>query len=288
MEVFIRDFQSGDEISLVKIYRDALNSLRKSRGGMHPDDYISSMINKPDAKIIHDLLYGSVVVVAVVKQSREIIGMGAITNRLKHRLLGSTYSKNHYVLERYQRGRMGISVGSLLKKATIRKAKDMGFRKIYGYSTPESASFHKKFGSTLYPSKDVSKDGIEFRYFEIVLREGLVNRLPVEPLISELSPLGRLFGYFHSVFSKKRNKLEFYIEIADEADHARIIDILATANMHHIPSEEMPTLDLEKCFVAKVDGKIVGVGGYKMIWLWSPNIEDSESARRFSAGGWMR
>ncbi len=55
------------------------------------------------------------------------------------------------------------------------------------------------------------------------------------------------------------------IEKASESDWPGILRVLETANMHHIPSKEMPELDLSKCFVAKDEGRIVGVGGYKML-----------------------
>ncbi len=55
------------------------------------------------------------------------------------------------------------------------------------------------------------------------------------------------------------------IERARDADWPAILRVLETANMHHIPSKEMPELDLSKCFVAKDGDKVVGVGGYKML-----------------------
>ena len=48
-------------------------------------------------------------------------------------------------------------------------------------------------------------------------------------------------------------------------DRAAIFRVLAFANFHHVPSAEMPTLDLADVFVAEMDGVIVGVGGYTLL-----------------------
>lgn len=58
---------------------------------------------------------------------------------------------------------------------------------------------------------------------------------------------------------------EFTIEIAQEADWPALLALLETANMHHIPSPEMPELPLETTFVARNGDGIAGIGGYKMI-----------------------
>jgi len=44
-----------------------------------------------------------------------------------------------------------------------------------------------------------------------------------------------------------------------------MLEVLRTVNMHYIPSAEMPELDLSCCLVAEIDGKIVGLSGYKVI-----------------------
>ena len=44
-----------------------------------------------------------------------------------------------------------------------------------------------------------------------------------------------------------------------------IMAVLETANMHHIPSREMPALDLSHGWVALLDDKIIGFSGFKMI-----------------------
>lgn len=50
-----------------------------------------------------------------------------------------------------------------------------------------------------------------------------------------------------------------------EGDWGRIMEVLETANFHHIGGPEMPDYPLEDCFVAEVGGVIVGVGGYRIL-----------------------
>lgn len=52
---------------------------------------------------------------------------------------------------------------------------------------------------------------------------------------------------------------------AAASDLEDVMAVLETANFHHIPSEEMPEFDLSQCFVAEIDGRIVGVAGYTRI-----------------------
>jgi ribosomal-protein-alanine N-acetyltransferase len=55
------------------------------------------------------------------------------------------------------------------------------------------------------------------------------------------------------------------IEKAKEEDREDIFRLLKQANMHHIPSEEMPGLTYENYYVARVDGRVVGFSGYKIL-----------------------
>lgn len=50
-----------------------------------------------------------------------------------------------------------------------------------------------------------------------------------------------------------------------EDDWDGIIAVLKTANFHAIGSEEMESFPLSDCFVAVADGRIVGVGGYRIL-----------------------
>ena len=52
---------------------------------------------------------------------------------------------------------------------------------------------------------------------------------------------------------------------ATSADYQGMLTVLQTANMHYVPSEEMPELDWRQCFVALRGDKIIGMSGYKII-----------------------
>jgi len=58
----------------------------------------------------------------------------------------------------------------------------------------------------------------------------------------------------------------YTIEKAKEENKLDIFRLLKQANMHYIPSEEMPSLTYENYFVAKNDdGNVVGFSGYKIL-----------------------
>jgi ribosomal-protein-alanine N-acetyltransferase len=44
-----------------------------------------------------------------------------------------------------------------------------------------------------------------------------------------------------------------------------MLAVLEHANMHHVPSPEMPELDYHCCYVAEVGARIVGMCGYKIL-----------------------
>ena len=49
-------------------------------------------------------------------------------------------------------------------------------------------------------------------------------------------------------------------------DYTNMLKVLETANMHHIPSREVPKLDWKYCFVAtNKEGKIVGMSGWEPV-----------------------
>lgn len=50
-----------------------------------------------------------------------------------------------------------------------------------------------------------------------------------------------------------------------EADWDQIMEVLETANFHHIGGPEMRSFPLSDCFVAEVGGRVVGVGGYRIL-----------------------
>jgi len=55
------------------------------------------------------------------------------------------------------------------------------------------------------------------------------------------------------------------IERATAEDRPRIFELLEQANMHHIPSPEMPEVSWENYYVARVDGEVVGFCGFKIL-----------------------
>ncbi len=55
------------------------------------------------------------------------------------------------------------------------------------------------------------------------------------------------------------------IRKAVEEDRADILGIMKHWNMHHVPSEEMPELDISCFFVALIDDQMVGASGYKVL-----------------------
>ena len=59
--------------------------------------------------------------------------------------------------------------------------------------------------------------------------------------------------------------MQFNIQSAKPSDFEQILAVLKPWNMHHIPSLEMEMIDFDTFFVAKMDGKIVGVSGYKIV-----------------------
>lgn len=59
--------------------------------------------------------------------------------------------------------------------------------------------------------------------------------------------------------------VNYKIERARVKDRSSIIKVLEPWNMHRIPSPEAEEMDLSCFFVAKIDEKIVGVSGYKIL-----------------------
>ncbi len=189
MEINIRSYRPADAKQVIEVFRDSFNTLRKSRGGAHPDAAVDKFLDASDREILGRITRGAVLLVAEVKETGEIAGTGAVTNRPVDRLLNSTYSRTHYVKEKFQHGKTGVNIGSMLRRATIQKARDLGFRKIYGYSLPESVGFHKKFGAKYLPRYNFRylEGAVEVHYYEIELRPSIRNSIRIEPYIFRLS-----------------------------------------------------------------------------------------------------
>lgn len=193
VEIAIRKYEDRDAQGVLAVFRDANDTLRKSRGGAHPDCDVDALLSKSDDELLGIIRHGSVIFVAEVKGTGEIAGMGAITNNLVARTLGSTYSKNHYVKEAYQHGKAGVSLGRPLRDATLAEARRLGFRKMYGYSTPEAAGFHRKFGAVFHPRYNTVMFGsVVLQYYEIELRKSALNGIHMEPYAVML---GRMYGW---------------------------------------------------------------------------------------------
>ncbi len=63
-----------------------------------------------------------------------------------------------------------------------------------------------------------------------------------------------------------KENIIFKIRKAKKEDVPEIMEILKTANMHYIPSPEMPELDYRCIFVAEdKKGKVLGMAGYKIL-----------------------
>lgn len=61
------------------------------------------------------------------------------------------------------------------------------------------------------------------------------------------------------------SKPDFHIRRPREDEWPRILEILETANFHHIGGGEMPAFPLSDCFVACDDGYVIGVAGYRVL-----------------------
>lgn len=59
--------------------------------------------------------------------------------------------------------------------------------------------------------------------------------------------------------------MNYTIENAQPSDFEQILAVLKPWNMHYVPSVEMEMIDFDTFFVAKIDGDIVGVSGYKIL-----------------------
>jgi ribosomal-protein-alanine N-acetyltransferase len=55
------------------------------------------------------------------------------------------------------------------------------------------------------------------------------------------------------------------IQRASRGDRDAILAVMGTANMHHVPSPEMGELDLDRFFVARVHGRVIGAAGYELL-----------------------
>lgn len=179
----IRRYRPGDGPGVVAAYRDSLNALRVSAGGVHPDAEIETIQSQPDADLERYLVSGGVLLVAEVAETGEIAGLGGIGTLLVYRLFGVAYSQKLAVKRRFQRGQAGVRVGSLLRQAMIDEARQRGCRKLFGYATREAVRFHASHGMRFRPEYDrvLGHSSVPACYYEYPLRPSLWNRVPIEP-----------------------------------------------------------------------------------------------------------
>jgi hypothetical protein len=205
MEIILRDYAEKDFPQVLSVFRDSAESLRVSQGGKHPDKAVDALLLGTDKQVYEHFAGSAKLVVAQVKETGEIAGTGGIARASLERFLGSAFSTSHYVKRSFQRGKAGVSVGSLLRKATISQALEMRCRKIYGFSTPEAIGFHRKFGAVFYPKNDRTYAGdlVPIHYYEIEVRRSILNALPIEPGICQFRSMrkdlrilwGLIFGF---------------------------------------------------------------------------------------------
>jgi len=69
----------------------------------------------------------------------------------------------------------------------------------------------------------------------------------------------------HSLDECNMDRSSVTIRRPGEADWPGILEVLEGANFHHIGGPEMPSFPLSDCFVAEVEGQVVGVGGYRIL-----------------------
>lgn len=63
----------------------------------------------------------------------------------------------------------------------------------------------------------------------------------------------------------RSENVQIEIRRPSESDREGILAVLRTANFDAIGSSEMPEFPLSDCFVAVAGGRIVGVGGYRIL-----------------------
>lgn len=203
MDVRIREYQPEDLDELLEVFHKSNDSLRVSRGGSHPDKRIDRLQAFPKEQTLRHLTHNAVVLVA--EAEGEIAGFAGFSNGLAEKILKSTYGKSLYVRPDFQRGRKGVSIGSLLYSERRKEAARRGFRKIYSYSVPESVGFQKKQGAVFYPSHDTYSlnPEVKLMYFELKLRESAFNSVRAEPYIFELRMLiSKFFRLLHERSSR--------------------------------------------------------------------------------------
>ena len=188
MQIRIRPYQPEDDEAIVDVYRDAYDVLRESRGGHHSDRIVDRVQAMSDAALRRRLLAGYELFVAEDEAAERLVGIGAISVRWIDRMLASGRSKNHYVRAGLQGGKGGVGLGTLLRDTTLGRARELGYRKVWGYAQPESRGWHGKFGARFFPRHNTynPEHSLIVSYYEIELRPSPLNGIRIEPCLFRL------------------------------------------------------------------------------------------------------
>jgi hypothetical protein len=191
MEIIAREYRPADAAGVTSTLRSSFSTLRQSKGGKHPEKDIDNLLRASDKELIDGVQRNTVTLVAVVKGTGEVAGLGSLGRGWFNLLLGNAYSKNLFVKEDFQKGKAGVSVGRVVREATLAKAESLGIRKIYGHSTPEAVRFHEKFNARFFPQHDFvpSYSTVPVKYYEIILRPSPLNNLPIEGYLCRFEKL---------------------------------------------------------------------------------------------------
>lgn len=191
MSVRIRPYETEDAAGVVEVYRDAYDVLRASRGGRHADEIVDRVQAMSDDALLDRLLVGYHLVVAENEEDGALLGIGAVSDRGIDRVLRSARSKSHYVRLGLQRGKGGVGLGTLLREVTLGRARELGYRKVWGYAQLESKAWHGKFGARFYPRHDTynPEHSMRVHYYEIELKKSFWNSVRIEPCLFRVSKL---------------------------------------------------------------------------------------------------
>jgi N-acetylglutamate synthase-like GNAT family acetyltransferase len=194
--ISIRRYRPGDDI--LSVYRDSWSALKRSRGGLHPDEVVERKIRRSGASLERWLLHDAEALVA--ESGGKVVGFCVLSGNRMNRLTRSSYCRCLYVMRGYQRNR--LRVGTELFRSMERAARAAGFSKIFTYSTPESVPFYEKMGVIFFPRfKERTPDSpVALSYGELSL--GSRTLFPIEPFISELSLSHRLYLRVLRAFGK--------------------------------------------------------------------------------------
>ncbi len=55
------------------------------------------------------------------------------------------------------------------------------------------------------------------------------------------------------------------IERVAEEDQPGVMAVMKSANMHRVPSPEVPSLDWDRFWMVKLEGRVVGAAGYRLL-----------------------